>query len=126
MGPVRGGLILSLLPSLAWAQTCAEQRPSWDGRPVTMAQEAMFIATTPAALILILGTVIAARFKSSWGGLVVVLGWTALVSFLTMLAPDSRKQAFAEGCVGNPALFIGIITAICIGMIFYTAPPKAR
>jgi hypothetical protein len=29
----------------------------------------------------------------------------------------------AEGCVGSPALFIGIIAAICVGTIFYTAPP---
>lgn len=126
MGPVRGGVILALLPGAAWAQSCAEQRPTWDGMPVSVAQEAVFLATSPAALVLFLATVIAARFKSSWGGLVVVLGWTALVTFLTMLAPDSRKQAFAEGCVGNPALFIGIIAAICVGMIFYTAPPKAR
>jgi hypothetical protein len=126
MGPLRGGLILALMPGAAWAQTCAEQRPAWDGVPVTAVQEIAYLAMSPAALILFLATVIAARFKSSWGGVLVVLGWTALVTFLTMWAPASRKEAFAEGCVGNPALFIGIIAAICIGMIFYTAPSKAR
>lgn len=126
MGPLRGGLILSLLPGAAWAQSCAEQRPGWDGTPVSAVQEAVFLATSPAALVLFLATVAAVRFRSSWGGLVVVLGWTALVTFLTMLAPASRKAAFAEGCVGNPALFIGLIAAICVGMIFCTAPPKSR
>ncbi|SHG89359.1 hypothetical protein [Marivita hallyeonensis] len=126
MGPVRRGVILSLLPTAAIADTCAEQRPSWDGTPVSMAQEAMFLATTPAALVLAFGTVLALRFRSSWGGLVVVLGWTAFVTFITMLAPESRKAAFAEGCVGNPALFIAIIAAICVGTIFYTAPPRER
>jgi len=126
MGPVRGGLILSLLPGAAFAQSCADQRPAWDGLPVSMVQEALYLAMSPAALVLFLATVIAARFKSAWGGVAAVLGWTALVTFLTMLAPASRKAAFAEGCVGNPALFIGIIAAICVGMIFYTAPPKAR
>ena len=123
MGPVRGGVILSLLPGVAWAQDCAVQRPGWDGAPVNVVQEAVFLASSPAALVLLLGTAIAIRFKSQWGSLAVVLGWTAFVTFLTMLAPASRKLAMAEGCVGSPALFIAVIAAICVGMIFYTAPP---
>lgn len=121
MGPFRRGLILALLPGAAWAQGCAEQRPGWDGAPVGVVQETVFLASSPAALVLFLGTVLALRFKSQWGALAVVLGWTAFATFLTMLA--SRKIAMAEGCVGSPALFIGIIAAICVGMIFYTAPP---
>jgi hypothetical protein len=116
-------VILSLMPGAAWAQSCAVQRPDWDGTSVSAVQEAVFLASSPAALILLLGTVVAIRFKSQWGALAVVLGWTAFVTFLTMLAPASRKVAMAEGCVGSPALFIGIIAAICVGMIFYTAPP---
>ena len=123
MGPVRGGLILSVLPGAALAQSCAVQRPSWDGAPVSAVQEAMFLAMSPAALVLFLGTALAVRFKSQWGSLAVVLGWTAFVTFLTMLAPDSRKLAMAEGCIGSPALFIALIAAICVGTIFYTAPP---
>lgn len=123
MGPVRGGVILALLPGAAYAQTCAVQRPDWDGAPVTAIQEAAFLAASPAALVLFLGTIAAVRFKSQWGALAVVLGWTTFVTFLTMLAPASREVAMAEGCVGSPALFIGIIAAICVGMIFYTAPP---
>ncbi len=99
------------------------QRPGWDGAPVSALQEALFLASSPAALVLFAGTVLALRFKSQWGALAVVVGWTAFVTFLTMLAPTSRKAALAEGCVGSPALFIGIIAAICVGMIFYTAPP---
>lgn len=116
-------MILSLLPGVAWAQDCAVQRPGWDGAAVSAVQEALFLASSPAALVLLLGTVAAVRFKSQWGSLAVVLGWTAFVTFLTMLAPASRKLAMAEGCVGSPALFIGIIAAICVGTIFYTAPP---
>ena len=123
MGPVRGGVILSLLPGMAWAQDCAVQRPGWDGAPVSVVQEAVFLASSPAALVLLLGTAVAIRFKSQWGSLAVVLGWTAFVTFLTMLAPASRKLAMAEGCVGSPALFIGVIAAICVAMISYTAPP---
>ena len=123
MGPVRGGVILSFLPGMAWAQDCTVQRPGWDGAPVSAVQEAVFLASSPAALVLLLGTAVAIRFKSQWGSLAVVLGWTAFVTFLTMLAPASRELAMAEGCVGSPALFIGIIAAICVGTIFYTAPP---
>lgn len=123
MGPVRGGVILALVPGAAWAQDCAVQRPGWDGAAVSAVQEAMFLAYTPAALVLFLGTIAALRFKSHWGSLAVVLGWTAFVSFLTMFAPASRVAAVTEGCVGSPTLFIGIIAAICVGTIFYTAPP---
>lgn len=116
-----------MLPGVASAQRqapgCALQRPGWDGAPVGAVQEALFLATTPAALVLFLGTAIALRFRSQWGALAVVLGWTAYVSFLTMLAPASRQMALAEGCAGSPALFIAIIAAICVGMIFFTAPP---
>ena len=126
MGPVRGGVILTLLPGAAWAQSCAEQRPTWDGAPVTAVQEALFLAGSPAALVLFLASAVAFRFKSQWGSLAVVLAWTAFVTFLTMLAPASRKAAFAEGCVGSPALFIGVIAAICVVMIFFTAPSSKR
>lgn len=127
MGSLRRGLILACLPGAAWAQSCSDQRPNWDGAPVSVFQEAVHLAMSPAALILFLATALALRFKSQCGSLVTVLLWTALVSFLTMLAPESQKAAMAEGCVGNPALFIGVIAAICVGMILYTAPPpKAR
>ena len=123
MGPVRGGLILSLLPGSAFAQSCAMQRPGWDGTPVSAVQEATFLAASPASLLLMLGTAAAFRFKSQWGALAVVMGWTAFVTFLTMLAPAPRKLAMAEGWIGSPALFIGVIASICVGMIFYPAPP---
>ena len=112
------------MPGVAWAQSCEVQRPDWDGVSVSAVQEAVFLASSPAALVLLLGTAVAVRFKSQWGALAVVVGWTAFVTFLTMLAPASREMAMAEGCVGSPALFIGIIAAICVGMIVYTAPPN--
>ena len=123
MGPVRGGLILSLLPGAAMAQVCSVQAPDWDGTKVTAVQEAITLATSPAVLLLLLASALVIRFKHQWGALIVVLLWTVLVSFLSMFAPDTRALAMAEGCVGSPALFIGIIAAICVGMIFYTAPP---
>lgn len=134
MGPVRRGIVLTAgalsglagmaqAQVLAQAEACAMQRPEWQGTPVNALQEAMFLAGTPAALVLLLGTLAALRYKSQWGALAVVLGWTTFVTFVTMLAPASRKLAMAEGCVGSPALFIGGIAAICVGMIFYTAPP---
>lgn len=122
MGPVRGGLILSLLPGAALAQVCSEQVPGWDGTPVTAVGEALSLFASPGVLVLLGLTALAVRFKSQWGALVLVLIWTALVSFLTMFAPDARAVAMAEGCVGSPALFIAVIAAICVGMIFYTAP----
>jgi hypothetical protein len=115
-------MILSLLPGAALAQVCSVQAPDWDGTPVTAVQEAITLGSSPAVLVLLLASALVIRFKHQWGALVVVLLWTALVSFLSMFAPDTRALAMAEGCVGSPALFIGIIAAICVGMIFYTAP----
>ena len=59
---------------------------------------------------------------------VVVLGWTALVSFVSVFRPDAELHAAAvhEGCAGSAALFIGTVTAICIAMILYTAPRPSR
>ena len=126
MGPVRGGLILSILPGAALAEICSVQRPNWNGVPVTMVQEAILLASSPVALVLFLGSALAIRFRNQWAALVTVVCWTLFVSFLSMFAPSARTAGMAEGCIGSPALFIGIIAAICVGMILYTAPQKAR
>lgn len=122
MGPVRGGLILSLLPGAALAETCAELRPNWDGVPVTVFGELWAQLSTGTVLILLFGSFAALRLKSPRWALWMVLCWAAYIYFLTITRPDTMQRALAEGCLGNPALFIGIIAAICVGMIFYTAP----
>lgn len=106
------------------AEICSVQRPDWDGVPVTAVQETLSLASTPVVLILLLLSALAIRFKSQWGVLVLVVLWTILVSFLSIFAPNARTVGMTEGCIGSPALFIGIIAAICVGMIFYTAPPS--
>ena len=126
MGPVRGGLILSLMPGAVLAEACTVQRPNWDGAPVSALQEAVSLASSPIVLVLLVLSALAFRFKSHWGTLTLVVLWSLLVAFLSLFAPDARTAGMAEGCIGSPALFIGIIAAICVGMIFYTAPEKAR
>lgn len=143
MGPLRRGLTgIALLASVARqiksaplafafalvagparAEVCNKERPNWDGVPVGMVQEALMLTLSPAALVLIAASMLAIRFKSQWGALIVVLLWTGLLSLLTMLDPTGvRALAQAEGCLGSPALFIGAVIALCAGMIVYTAP----
>lgn len=126
MGSLRGGLTASLLmPTAAWAEVCDKERPSWDGEPVNAVQEALFLFSTPAALVLILASMLAIRFRHQWGGLIVVLLWTLMVSLVSMADPTGTADlARAEGCTGSPALFIAAVAAICVAMILYTAPIK--
>ena len=125
MGSLRRGLIatLALLPSQALAGTCAVSHPNWDGTPVGMAEEALALAMSPAALILICMSMLALRFKSQWGALMTVLLWTGFLSLITMLDPTgSRVAAQAEGCIGSPALFIGLVIALCALLVMHTMP----
>lgn len=124
MGPLRRGLSLAVvMPSPAWADVCDKVRPNWEGTPVTAVQEALYLATTPISLALLLASLIVLRFRHQWGALAVVVGWTIAVTLLTMADPTGmRPQAAAQGCVGSPTLFILAVAAICGAMILYTAP----
>lgn len=128
MGPIRGRLTLALLaPSPAWAEVCDKARPGWDGVPVTAWQEALTLMTSPAALILLMLSLIALRFRSAWGALAVTVLWTGLVTLVSMVDISGlRDAAMTEGCIGSSALFIALIAAICVAMILYTAPLPKR
>ena len=112
------------MPGAVLAEACTVQRPNWDGAPVSALQEAVSLASSPIVLVLLVLSAMAFRFKSHWGTLTLVVLWSLLVAFLSLFAPDARTAGMAEGCIGSPALFIGIIAAICVGMIFYTAPAE--
>lgn len=128
MGPFRRGLILatlseSALAAPALADTCALQRPNWDGAPVSAIDEALQLTSSPITVILIAITLLVVRFRSQWGGVAVVVLWTVLVSMLTMVDPTgTRVLDMAEGCIGSPTLFIALVAAICVATILYTAP----
>ena len=90
MGPVRRRLILGsalLSPALAWAEVCLELRPGWDGGTVSAFDEMLFLAQTPMVLILIVATALAVRFRSEWGGVAVVVGW----SLATVIVPQGGR-----------------------------------
>jgi len=107
--------------------TCTQIKPDWDGTPVTMLGETIALATTPMTLILLAGTLITLRSRHQLGTLILVVSWSFYVSFLTLLDPGNTfANARAEGCLGTPTLFIALVAAICVGMIFYTAPNEAR
>ncbi|WP_100369131.1 hypothetical protein [Yoonia maricola] len=115
-----------LAPAPAWADVCTALRPAWDGQPVTAFGEFLYLLQTPVVLMLIVATALAVRFRSEWGGLVVVIGW----SLSTFLATgwgangDIRDAARIEGCVGNATLFILVAALVCVGVVLYTAPLK--
>lgn len=128
MGSVRGGLILTLIPSAAFAEVCDKMREDWDGQSVSAFEEALFLFSSWPALILILATLAALRFRSQWGGLLVCVGWSGLIYLVTFGSDRDGvlAQAQAEGCIGSPALFIGAVLAICTGTILYTLPRETR
>lgn len=123
MGPIRRGLILALIPLPAWAGVCEEVRPGWDGTPITILGETLALLSAPAALLLVVLSLAAIRFRAQWLGLGTIVFWTIFVSVITMATPsDLRDLARAEGCVGSPALFIALAAAICGAIVIYTKP----
>ena len=98
------------------------------GGPATMWDEALHLAATPLSLLLLLGTALAIRFRSQWGGLAAVVGWSFLVYFVAFGDPNDptgiTQAAMQEGCIGSPALFIAVVAAICVATVIYTAPEK--
>ncbi|MCT4557859.1 MAG: hypothetical protein N4A61_07345 [Pelagimonas sp.] len=119
-------------PGAAWAEVCDKVRPLWDpaSGPATLVDEALHLASLPPSLILMVGTALAVRLRSQWGGLAVVSGWSILISVLVFGnrgdATGIHQHALSEGCIASPALFIGVVTAICIATVIYTAPAKGR
>ena len=127
MGPLRRGLILSMVPTGAFAEVCDKVRPTWTpGTEATAFGELIALMGTPPSLVLLVASALAVRFRHQWGALIVVLLWTAWVSVVTFYGADGeiQKLAVAEGCVGSPTLFIAAVAAICVAMILYTAPLK--
>lgn len=124
MGPFRSGLILAaatIAPVPAFADVCERVRPHWDGGPVTPWTEMIALFGSPISLVLLLGTALAVRFRSSWGALTVFVGWSFAVAAVTFFDPTNgtRRAAAIEGCVGSPTLYILVVAAICMSMMLY-------
>lgn len=116
--------MIALLPGPALAQTCAELRPGWTSdAPPTAWTEVLALMSTPASLVLLLASAVVVRLRHQWGALAVTLFWSFWISFVALAGPT---QAAAEGCIGNPTLFIVLVAAICMGMIVYTTGGKRR
>lgn len=123
------GLLLLCCPAQLWAEVCDKERPLWTpGTPATALDEAMHLFANPLSLLLLLGTALAIRFRSQWGGLAVVVGWVGLMSLVSFVevSPDITRLAINEGCIGSPILFMAAVAAICVGTILYTAPLPKR
>ncbi len=123
--------LISAGPARA-ANACETERPYWTpGAPATVLDELIHLAMSPLTIGLAILTVLAVRFRSKWGGLIVCLMWSFLASILAFgWVPAGRAElraaAITEGCIGSPALFIGLVAAICVAMILFTTPPERR
>ncbi len=127
MGPLRGGLILSLLASPALAGVCDETRPAWDGMPVTALDEALYLFTTPISLFLIAALATAVVFRHAMGAALVALLWGFFIT--SLILPDgagTSAAAITEGCAASPALYIALSGAICLSAVIYTARREKR
>ena len=122
------GLGLGGIGTPAVAEICETIRPNrTNERAMTLLDEAIALFSTVPSLALFVATLVALRFRSQWGGLVVVVGWTMWVSLLLFVGDQAlRAQAIAEGCMAAPTLFIGAVIAICAGTILYTLPRETR
>ena len=115
--------VLILFPGMALAEVCDKERPGWDGVPATALSEAFAMFSTVPALALLVASIVAIRLRVSWVGLVVVLLWAGLISFVALAPPtDIQRAALVEGCVGSPWLFIVIVIGICAVIVLRTMP----
>ena len=121
-------LVVLSLPTALQAEVCDKVRPNWKpGETVGQWGETILLFSTVPSLALLIATAAALRFRSQWGGLAIVVGWSAWVSVLVFFADDTiRQSAMAEGCMSSPSLFIGTVAAICIATILYTLPRETR
>ncbi|WP_397542537.1 hypothetical protein [Roseovarius salis] len=129
MGSLRRGLIAALLPGPALAgPACDRLRPGWDGEPVNTWSEALVLFGSPAALVLLVATMLVLRLRSAWGGVAICVGWSVLLSFHTHFNPAEslRRTAAAEGCVGPATGFIIAVAAICVATVLYTGAPARK
>lgn len=120
----RNALALALtavLPAPAWAEVCDKVRPDWDGAEVSLWSETVMLLGTPISLFLIISTAFAMRFRSSWGALVVFVGWSFAAATVTYWDPTGglREAARQEGCIGSPALYVALVFAMCGAMLWY-------
>ena len=126
MGSIRRRLTIAALlamPSSAMADICAIRTPDWDGTQQSAWAELLNSLQSPMTLFLIITTAVVIKFRSQWGGLAIVVAWSGLIAIL--MASESYWEGVAEGCIGSPSLFFGLIGALCIGVVLYTAPlPK--
>lgn len=129
MGPLRGGLIAALLPAPALAgEACDAFRPGWDGAPVGPWQEAVWLFGAPAALVLLVATMLVLRLRSAWGAVAICVAWSVLVSLQTNFAPADglRRAAAAEGCVGSPTVFIIAVVVLCGATVLHAGTPARK
>lgn len=127
MGPLRGGLILSLIAGPALAEVCDKARPGWDGMPVTALDEALFLFATPISLFLVAALATAVVFRHAIGAALVTLLWGFYIT--SLILPDQTgisAAAITEGCAASPALYIALSGALCLAAVIYTARREKR
>ena len=125
---LKGGTVLAFASAPAWAQeVCDRANPGWAGEKVTALEELLLQVSSPFALVLLVLTALAIRLRNANLVLVVVVGWTALVSLSAMYDPSGEMAlAVAAGCRARPTLFIVMVAAICIGTVLYTNRRSTR
>ena len=115
-----------LIATPAHAEVCDKERPNWDGSPVSLVDEAIALALGPTGLFFIGATAVAVLFRHSIGVGIACVMWAFYITALIMRGDDVFEQAVAEGCIGNPALFVGLVAAICLAAVLFTIRREKR
>ncbi|KMW59846.1 hypothetical protein AIOL_004830 [Candidatus Rhodobacter oscarellae] len=115
--------LCAAMPAAAWSgPVCAVMRPDWNGIPATLITEALHLFASGPSVLLLIGTALAFRLRHQWGALAVVVGWAVWTSIRAFPSDVGVDLAMIEGCIGKPTLFIAIVGAMSIALIYYTAP----
>lgn len=133
MGPVRGGLILSLLASSTMAEVCDKERPRWDpaSGPASMLDEFFALILNPFVLGMLCLTAVAILSKWRIPKWILAVVWLSLSILIGIdhygpVLNDVRWFAMQEGCIGSPLLFIALAIAICAKLIHGALRPRLQ
>ena len=124
MGPLRRGLILSLIPTASFAEVCQYVRPMWDvdKGAVTIWTEPLYTFANPILMLLVLAVLPGSFFRPIAFQVLGVISATFLLMFTStrLWAADTDgiwALARAEGCIAPPYLsagFAAIVAAFAI------------
>ncbi len=128
MGPLRGGVILSLILFGAAAETCGTERPDWPPEVGTTSAlgEAIHVLTAWPVLILIAALITAMTWRLTWLAAPICCLFSGAA--IVMAAPANTgiaTLAGADRCTGPMGLSVALMAVLAL-VAFWVSLPMSK